>query len=117
MWFANQWSTCSSKCKAANGIKTRTVMCGVMKVIPPPASDNSTSANETEASGDDSVVEGTGGNRKKRQTDGSGDEGDSSSANEKKTEEKTITIIEDSECDESTKYVVYKIRFLLIGLC
>ena len=82
-------------------------MCGVMKVIPPPASENSTSANETEASGDESVDEGTGGSRKKRQTDGSGDEGDSSSVNEKKIEEKTITIVVDSECDESTKYVVY----------
>ena len=83
-------------------------MCGVMKVIPPPISTNSTSANETEASGDSSVEESTGGNRKKRQTDGSGDE---SSANENTLEEKTITIVEDSECDESTKYVAYIIRF------
>ena len=83
-------------------------MCGVMKVIPPPVPTNSTSANETEASGDSSVEEGTEGNRKKRQTDGSGD---GSSANENTLEERTITIVEDSECDESTKYVVNIIRF------
>ena len=78
-----------------------------MNVIPPPVSENSTSSNETESSGDGNAEEGTGDNRKKRQADGSGDESDSSSANEKKIEEKTITIVEDSECEESTKYDVY----------
>ena len=83
-------------------------MCGVMKIIPPPVSDNSTSGNETEASGDESVEEGTG-NRKKRQADGTENEpdasADESNPSAEAMEEKTITILQDSECDESTKYV------------
>merc|ERR1712141_531769 len=64
MWFANQWSSCSSKCKGVKGIHTRKVMCGVMKVIPPPASNTSSQTNdgketETEASGDQDVAEGS----------------------------------------------------------
>merc|ERR1711997_541027 len=62
MWFANQWSSCSSKCKGVTGIHTRKVMCGVMKVIPPPASNTSSQTNdgtETEASGDQDVAEGS----------------------------------------------------------
>ena len=111
MWFANQWSSCSSKCKGVKGIHTRKVMCGVMKVIPPPSSNTSTQTNdgketETEASGDQDVAEGSS-ERKKRQVDekveasGQGGEGES--------EKITITIVDDSECDESTRWQLHSI--------
>ena len=84
-------------------------MCGVMKVIPPPASNISSQTNdgketETEASGDQDVAEGSS-ERKKRQVDekveasGQGDEGES--------EKIIITIADDSECDESTRWQLH----------
>ena len=102
MWFANQWSKCSSKCKGTIGVKTRTVMCGVMKIVPPATSDNSTSSNAT----DEAVEEEGSGDvapnnkRKKRQAE------DSENVNElsgNSTGEKSIVIVEDSECDEAFK--------------
>ena len=102
MWFANQWSKCSSKCKGAAGVKTRTVMCGVMKVIPPATSDNSTSSNAT-----DEVVEEEGSGdvapnkkRKKRQAE---DIENVKESSENSMGEKSIVIVEDSECDEAFK--------------
>ena len=102
MWFANQWSKCSSKCKGAAGVKTRTVMCGVMKVIPPTTSDNSTSSNATdeavEEEGSGDVAPST--KRKKRQAEDSELVKESS---DNSMGEKSIVIVEDSECDEAFK--------------
>ena len=102
MWFANQWSKCSSKCKGTIGVKTRTVMCGVMKIVPPATSDNSTSSNATEEAVEE---EGSGdvapnNKRKKRQAEDS-ENVEVSSGNS--TGEKSIVIVEDSECDEAFK--------------
>ena len=86
-------------------------MCGVMKVIPPPASNTSSQTNdgketETEASGDQDAAEGSS-ESKKRQVDekveASGQGGESDS------EKITITIVDDSECDESTRWQLHYI--------
>ena len=103
MWFANQWSKCSSKCKGVNGVKTRKVMCGVMKVIPPPTSGNSTASNSTDEAGSGEVAEEEGSSRrKKRQAEESED---TKTSSENSIGETSITVVEDSECDEAFKYV------------
>ena len=102
MWFANQWSKCSSKCKGVNGVKTRMVMCGVMKVIPPATSDNATAGNSTEESGSGEEDEGEGSSkRRKRQAE---DTEEAPNSPENSMGEKSIVIVEDSECDEASKY-------------
>ena len=101
MWFANQWSKCSSKCKGISGVKTRTVMCGVMKFIPPATSDNSTASNSTEESGSGEEVAEEGTKRRKRQTE---NDEDASKSSENQMGEKSIVIVEDSQCDEASKY-------------
>ena len=91
-----------TEAQGAAGVKTRTVMCGVMKVITPATSDNSTSSNATaeaveeEGSGDVAPNK----KRKKRQAEDSELVKESS---DNSMGEKSIVIVEDSECDEVFK--------------
>ena len=74
-----------------------------MKVIPLPTSDNSTASNSTDEVGSGEVAEEEGSSRrKKRQTEESED---TKTSSENSMGETSITIVEDSECDEAFKYV------------
>ena len=82
-----------------------------MKVIPPPASNTSSQTNdgnetETEASGDQDVAEGSA-ERKKRQVDEKVEA--SRQGSEGESEKIIITIVDDSECDESTRWQLHSI--------
>ena len=77
-------------------------MCGVMKVIPPATSDNATAGNSTEESGSGEEDEGEGSSkRRKRQAE---DTEEAPNSPENSMGEKSIVIVEDSECDEASKY-------------
>ena len=77
-------------------------MCGVMKVVPPIVTENNSSAGNVSET---NVVEASGdGNRRKREV---GDVGEGSGDVESNNAEKTITIVDKSECDESKRYLFY----------
>ena len=77
-------------------------MCGVMKVQPLVTSENSSNSNVTETEAVEGSVEN---DRKKRETEGSGEMETSASNNALSSRETAITIVDDSECETSNRYL------------
>ena len=75
-----------------------------MKVLPIVTSNNSSATNVSETE----VVEGSAesSDRKKREVEGSGEEETPASNNALNSGEKSITIVDESECDESNRYLL-----------
>ena len=82
-------------------MKTRIVMCGIMKFVPPATSNNSTADNSTDEAGSGEIDQTEGSSKRRKRQAEESEDADTSSG--KSMGEKSIVIVEDSDCDEAFK--------------